>query len=70
MRLSLGRVIAPKKARIVQQRKLKKVSGSLRAAREGAWKPVGGGGWYLGPVGEPGELSSLSLSFFRLLCHG
>lgn len=43
MRLFLGRVIAPKKARIVQQRKLKKVSGGLRAAKEGAWKPGGGG---------------------------
>lgn len=33
-----GRVIAPKKARIVQQRKLKKVSGGVRGARDGAWR--------------------------------
>ena len=32
VRLFPGRVIAPKKARIVQQRKLKKVSGGVRGA--------------------------------------
>ncbi|XP_032691759.1 leydig cell tumor 10 kDa protein homolog isoform X1 [Lontra canadensis] len=42
-----GRVIAPKKARIVQQQKLKKDPG----------------GRYLHPVEEPGELRSPSLSF-------
>lgn len=34
-RLSPGRAIAPKKARIVQQRKLQKVSGGVRGARDG-----------------------------------
>lgn len=40
--LSPGRVIAPKKARVVQQRKLKKVSGDVRGARDGVRGAVRG----------------------------
>lgn len=36
VRLSPGRVIAPKKAHIVQQQKLKKVSEGVRGARDEA----------------------------------
>lgn len=51
-----GRVIAPKKARVVQQRKLKKVSGSVRGVRDGAcgrsapWNRNGASGLSLEPA--------------------
>lgn len=55
--LSPGRVIAPKKARIVQQQKLKKVSGACRARGMDLGGERGGSEMEYGASGEPGEES-------------
>uniref|UniRef100_K9IW72 Uncharacterized protein n=1 Tax=Desmodus rotundus TaxID=9430 RepID=K9IW72_DESRO len=52
-----GRVIAPKKARIVQQQKLKKVSGACRARGMDLGGERGGSEMEYGASGEPGEES-------------